>query len=96
MSLLLAELEKYPQCVHLASDVSGEKLRSTSPVYITEPSPLYGFMTCAASYARDMPSKLKSLVVKTREGNHKAWSDLPSEIIHTQLKDASTGPGQGE
>ena len=52
-------------------------------------------MTCAASYAADMPKKLKAKVVKTTKGDKAAWRSLPDEIIATGIRGASTGPGQG-
>jgi Gly-Xaa carboxypeptidase len=53
-------------------------------------------MTCAASYAEEMPSKLRSSVVKTLKGDKKAWKTLPQEIINTGIKGSATGAGQGE
>ncbi|ORX35361.1 putative carboxypeptidase s precursor [Kockovaella imperatae] len=69
--------------------------RHPHPVYLTQSSPVYGFMTCGAAHAKDMPKSLRHTVLETRKGKSKAWSSLPHEIIQAGISGASTGPGQG-
>ncbi|WWD03733.1 hypothetical protein V865_001789 [Kwoniella europaea PYCC6329] len=63
---------------------------------ISAKSPVYEFMTCAATFAESMPAKLKKLVIKAEKGSKKAWKDLPLEIISTGMDGSSHGPGQGD
>ncbi|WWC64487.1 uncharacterized protein I303_107097 [Kwoniella dejecticola CBS 10117] len=63
---------------------------------ISNKSPIYEFMTCAATFAESMPAKLKKLVIKAEKGDKKAWKDLPLEIISTGMDGTSHGPGQGD
>ena len=69
--------------------------KNPHPTFVTEKSPVYGFMTCAAAHAQEMPSELKKTVLKSRKGSSKAWDDLPGQIVATGMKGSSTGPGQG-
>ena len=62
---------------------------------LKETSPVYGFMTCAAAYASDMPRSLKATVVKSHKGDKSAWKSLQDEIMDTRMKVPTTGPGQG-
>lgn len=77
-------------------------LKENSPLYVRDTDTRCGhakapqsFMTCAATYAADMPKSLKSMVVKTQKGDKSALRNLPEEIIKTGVGPATTGRGQG-
>ncbi len=63
---------------------------------LNDESPLYGFLTCAASFASEMPKDLKSLVEKTEKGDMKAWQSLPETLIKIGMGGSTAGPGQGD
>lgn len=65
------------------------------PVLLVEENPIYGFATCGAAHAEEIPKRLKNVLIKTRQGVKGAWKDLPGEIIRSGVKGAATGPGQG-
>lgn len=63
---------------------------------LTTASPLYGFVTCAAAHAHDMPKDLKKLVLKSATGDQGAMDDLPELMIKTGMGGTPPGPGQGD
>ncbi|WVR07608.1 hypothetical protein IAU60_004650 [Kwoniella sp. DSM 27419] len=62
---------------------------------ISPESPVYDFMTCAATYAEGIPTKLKKLIMNAEKGSKSAWKDLPEEIIK-HASGPPPGPGQGD
>lgn len=82
--------------IGLISLLIAELERNPHEATIAESSPVYEFMTCAAAYAKDMPKKLKGMVIKAEDGDLKAWKSLPEEIISVGMGGAPAGPGQGD
>ncbi|ORY35808.1 putative carboxypeptidase s precursor [Naematelia encephala] len=82
--------------IGLLSLLIAELEKNPHPATLDESSPVYGFMTCAASYASGMPNGLKKTVLHSASGDEKAWKALPEEIISTGMQSASVGPGQGD
>ncbi|KAL1408310.1 hypothetical protein Q8F55_005116 [Vanrija albida] len=59
-------------------------------------APVYGFLQCAASYAPEIPSKLKRVVAAAASGCKKAARALPDLVIETGLGGPGRrGAGQG-
>ncbi|ORY32180.1 putative carboxypeptidase s precursor [Naematelia encephala] len=58
-------------------------------------SPIYGFLTCAASHAQGLSEYLRQEVFKAEDGNARALKDLPSEFIKVGFTGVKAGPGQG-
>ncbi|KAK4689346.1 Gly-Xaa carboxypeptidase, partial [Tremellales sp. Uapishka_1] len=65
------------------------------PLTLEKSSPVYGFLTCAANYAADMPKGLKNSVLKAEKGNAKALKSLPEEVIEVGIGSDPAGAGQG-
>jgi Gly-Xaa carboxypeptidase len=82
--------------IGLMSLLIAELEKNPHPLVLEEASPMYGFVTCAADYAEDMPKGLKSTVKKAGKGDKKAWSNLAQEIVDTGIPGQSHGPGQGD
>lgn len=82
--------------IGLMSLLIAELEKNPHPLVLEEASPMYGFVTCAADYAEDMPKGLRSTVKKAGKGDKKAWSNLAQEIVDTGIPGQSHGPGQGD